>query len=76
MLFRSKAGPNFGATNDIPRLFFVLTPDEERSEFFRRNEEEQVGNLKGVMRDYLKVNVNLDSPLSQNWPHNTRVGRS
>ncbi|MBD0370454.1 MAG: hypothetical protein ICV60_06430 [Pyrinomonadaceae bacterium] len=71
-----KAGPNFGTTNIIPRLFFVLTPDEERSEFFRRNEEEQVGNLKGVMRDYLKVNVNLDSPLSQNWPHNTRVGRS
>lgn len=71
-----KAGPNFGKTNDIPRLFFVLTPDEERSEFFRRNEEEQVGNLKGVLRDYLKVNVNLDSPLSQNWPHNTRIGRS
>jgi hypothetical protein len=71
-----KAGGSFGTTNDIPRLFFVLTPDEERSEFFRPNEEEQVGNLKGVMRDYLKVNVNLDSPLSRNWPHNTRVGRS
>ncbi|HKS30140.1 MAG TPA: hypothetical protein VJS44_20115 [Pyrinomonadaceae bacterium] len=71
-----KAGQGFGKTNDIPRLFFVLTPDEERSEFFRRNEEEQVGNLKGVLRDYLKVNVNLDSPLSQSWPHNTRVGRS
>jgi hypothetical protein len=71
-----KAAGNPGTTLDIPRLFFVLTPDEERSEFFRRNEEEQVGNLKGVMRDYLKVNVNLDSPLSQAWPHNTRVGRS
>lgn len=71
-----KAGPNFGKTNNIPRLFFVLTPDEERSEFFRRNEDEQVGNLKGVMRDYMKVNINIDSPLSQNWPHNTRVGRS
>jgi hypothetical protein len=71
-----KAGSDFGTTRDIPRLFFVLTPDEERSEFFRRNEEEQVGNLKGVMRDYLKVNINIDSPLSQTWPHNTRVGRS
>jgi hypothetical protein len=71
-----KAGSNFGATQDIPRLFFVLTPDEERSEFFRRNEEEQVGNLKGVLRDYLKVNVNLDSSLANTWPHNTRVGRS
>jgi hypothetical protein len=71
-----KAGGNFGTARDIPRLFFVLTPDEERSEFFRRNEEEQVGNLKGVMRDYLKVNINLDSPLSQVWPHNTRLGRS
>ncbi|HEV7842632.1 MAG TPA: hypothetical protein VGO69_03000, partial [Pyrinomonadaceae bacterium] len=71
-----KASGSFGTTRDIPRLFFVLTPDEERSEFFRRNEEEQVGNFKGVMRDYLKVNVNLDSPLSNIWPHNTRVGRS
>jgi hypothetical protein len=71
-----KAGPNFGAARTVPRLFFVLTPDEERSEFFRRNEEEQVGNLKGVIRDYLKVNINIDSPLSQTWPHNTRVGRS
>jgi hypothetical protein len=71
-----KAGGNSGTARDIPRLFFVLTPDEERSEFFRRNEEEQVGNLKGVLRDYLKVNVNLDSPLSQAWPHNTRAGRS
>jgi hypothetical protein len=71
-----KAGGDFGVTRDVPRLFFVLTPDEERSEFFRRNEEEQVGNLKGVMRDYLRVNINLDSPLANTWPHNTRVGRS
>jgi hypothetical protein len=71
-----KAGSDFGTTRDIPRLFFVLTPDEEGSEFFRRNEEERVGNLKGVMRDYMKVNINIESPLSQTWPHNTRVGRS
>jgi hypothetical protein len=71
-----KAGSNFGTTNDVPRLFFVITPDEERSEFFRRNEEEQVGNLRGVMRDYLRVQINIDSPLSQTWPHNTRLGRS
>lgn len=60
----------------IPRLFFVITPDEGRSEFFRRNEAEQVGNLKGVMRDYLKINLNLPSPLGPSWPFNTRTGRS
>jgi hypothetical protein len=44
--------------------------------FFRRNEEEQVGNLKGVMRDFLKVNINLESPLAADWPFDTRRGRS
>jgi hypothetical protein len=63
-------------TRDIPRLFFVITPDEGRSEFFRRNEEEQVGNLIGVMRDYLGVKANLKSPFSIEWPFNTRTGRS
>ncbi|HKQ53128.1 MAG TPA: hypothetical protein VJT74_12210 [Pyrinomonadaceae bacterium] len=66
-----------GATRDIPRLFFVITPDEGfRPEFFRRNEEEQVGNLKGVLRDYLDVKVNLESPLASEWPFKTRAGRS
>jgi hypothetical protein len=66
-----------GSTRDIPRLFFVLTPDDGfRSEFFRRNEEEQVGNLKGVMRDYLNIKVNLESPLASEWPFKTRAGRS
>jgi hypothetical protein len=66
-----------GAARDIPRLFFVITPDEGfRSEFFRRNEEEQVGNLKGVLRDYLDVKVNLESPLAAEWPFKTRAGRS
>lgn len=66
-----------GMARDIPRLFFVLTPDEGfRSEFFRRNEDEQVGNLKGVLRDYLDVKVNLESPLAAEWPFKTRAGRS
>lgn len=63
-------------TRDIPRLFFVITPDEGRSEFFRRNEEEQVGNLTGVMRDYLGIKVNLKSPFDVDWPFNTKMGRS
>ena len=68
---------NIGATRDIPRLFFVITPDDGfRSEFFRRNEEEQMGNLKGVFRDYLDVKVNLESPLAAEWPFKTRAGRS
>jgi hypothetical protein len=71
-----KQGNRFTMTRDIPRLFFVLTPDEGRSEFFRRNEEEQVGNLKGVMRDFLKINVNLESTLAADWPFDTRRGRS
>jgi hypothetical protein len=66
-----------GTTRDIPRLFFIITPDSGfRSEFFRRNEEEQMGNLKGVLRDYLDVKVNLESPLASDWPFKTRAGRS
>ncbi len=60
---------------DIPRLFFVLTPDEERSEFMRRNEQEQVDNLRGVMRDYLNLNINIEPALTDNWPFDTRKGR-
>jgi hypothetical protein len=66
-----------GSARDIPRLFFIITPDDGfRSEFFRRNEEEQVGNLKGVLRDYLNIKVNLESPLAAEWPFKTRAGRS
>lgn len=66
-----------GSARNIPRLFFVLTPDEGfRSEFFRRNEEEQMGNLKGVLRDYLNIKANLESPLAVEWPFKTRAGRS
>ena len=63
------------STRDIPRLFFVLTPDEERSEFLRRNEQEQVDNLRGVMRDYLNININIEPALTENWPFDTRKGR-
>jgi hypothetical protein len=65
-----------GTGRDISRLFFVLTPDEVRSEFFRRNEAEQLGNLKGVLRDYLNVKVNTESPLASEWPFKTIAGRS
>ncbi len=63
------------STRDIPRLFFVLTPDDGRSEFFRRNEQEQVDNLRGVMRDYLNLNINIEPALTDNWPFDTRKGR-
>jgi hypothetical protein len=65
-----------GMGRAIPRLFFVITPDEHRSEFFRRNEEEQMGNLKGVMRDYLDIKINLETPFPGDWPFKTRNGRS
>ncbi|HEY0003979.1 MAG TPA: hypothetical protein VGB17_04145 [Pyrinomonadaceae bacterium] len=70
-----KQADKIGQTREIPRLFFVLTPDEGRSEFFRRNEEEQVGQFTGVMRDYLNIKVNLASPFPVEWPFNTRLGR-
>jgi hypothetical protein len=62
-------------TRDIPRLFFVITPDEVRSEFLRRNEQEQVDNLRGVMRDYLNVKLNIEQALTDNWPFDTTKGR-
>jgi hypothetical protein len=73
---KSDAPPPPTMTRDIPRLFFIITPDEGRSEFLRRNEEEQVGNLIAVMRDYLGVRANLKSPFDIEWPFNTRTGRS
>lgn len=60
---------------DIPRLFFVITPDEVRSEFLRRSEQEQVDNLRGVMRDYLNVRVQIEQALTDNWPFDTTKGR-
>jgi hypothetical protein len=66
-------------TRTIPRVFFVILPTlfEGRSEYIRREEYEQVGNLRGVIRDYLGVKVNIKTPLTDNdWPHDTRHGRS
>jgi len=73
-----KQSSKVGATRDIERVFFVIVPTlgEGRSEYIRREEEEQVGNLKGVLRDYLGVKVNIKSPLANDWPHDTRRGRS
>jgi hypothetical protein len=74
--------PNSGVpvanTREIPRVFFTIIPSRQdgRSEYIRREEEEQVGNLKGVFRDYLNINVNIHSPLANQWPFDTRFGRS
>jgi hypothetical protein len=73
---KNPKGGTPGTGRNIPRLFFVITPDEVRSEFFRRNEQEQLGNFKGVMRDYLNVKVNIESPLASEWPFKTINGRS
>lgn len=73
-----KQAAKVGAVRDIERVFFIIVPTlgEGRSEYIRREEAEQVGNLKGVMRDYLGLKINLNSPLAQDWPHDTRRGRS
>ncbi len=73
-----KQSARVGATRDIERVFFVIVPTlgEGRSEYIRREEDEQVGNLKGVFRDYLGIKVNIKSPLATDWPHDTRRGRS
>jgi hypothetical protein len=72
------SGVELGSTREIPRVFFVIIPTlhDGRSEYIRREEEEQVGNLKGVFRDYLNINVNIHSPLANLWPFDTRFGRS
>ncbi|MBC7911500.1 MAG: hypothetical protein H7Y30_13415 [Pyrinomonadaceae bacterium] len=73
-----KQAAKVGATRDIERVFFVIVPTlkDGRTEYIRREEDEQVGNLKGVLRDYLGIKVNLNSPLAAEWPHDTRRGRS
>jgi hypothetical protein len=73
-----KQAAKTGAVREIERVFFVIVPTlgEGRSEYIRREEEEQVGNLKGVMRDYLGIIININSPLAAEWPHDTRRGRS
>ena len=72
-----RLGGRFEPTRPVPRVFFVIVPTRElgRSEYFRRSEEEQVGNLTGVFRDYLGVRVNIRSPLAADWPYDTRRGK-
>jgi hypothetical protein len=72
------SGVPVGSNRPIPRVFFVIVPTlhDGRTEYIRREEEEQVGNLKGVFRDYLNLNVNIHSPLANPWPFDTRFGRS
>lgn len=62
----------------IPRVFFVIVPTLHggRSEYIHREEQEQVGNLKGVFRDYLGIDVKMSSPLAIDWVHDTKKGRS
>jgi len=62
----------------IPRVFFIITPTlhNGRNEYIHREEQEQVGNLKGVFRDYLGIDVKMASPLAIDWVHSTKKGRS
>lgn len=62
----------------IPRVFFVIVPTLHggRNEYIHREEQEQVGNMQGVFRDYLGVKVKINSPLANDWVHNTKKGRS
>ncbi|CAN5853212.1 hypothetical protein BH20ACI4_BH20ACI4_15840 [soil metagenome] len=62
----------------IPRVFFIITPTlhSGRNEYIHREEQEQVGNLQGVFRDYLGINVKINSPLALDWVHGTKKGRS
>ena len=72
-----KMPQNFSARR-IPRVFFIIIPTLHggRNEYIHREEQEQVGNLKGVFRDYLGIDVKINSPLSMDWVHNTKKGRS
>lgn len=73
----NKMPANFN-TNPVPRVFFIITPTlhSGRPEYLRRAEAEQVGNLQGVFRDYLGIKVKMNSPLAEDWVHNTKKGRS
>lgn len=63
--------------NPVPRVFFIITPTlhSGRPEYIRRGEEEQMGSLKGALRDYLGINAKIASPLAENWPYDTRKGK-
>lgn len=65
------------ATETVGRVFFIITPTlhSGRSEYMLRNEIAQVGGLQGVFRDYLGINVKINSPLAADWPHTTKYGK-
>lgn len=73
-----KTPPENPSVRKIPRVFFIITPTlhSGRNEYIHREEQEQVGNLKGVFRDYLGINAKMASPLAIEWVHNTKKGRS
>lgn len=66
------------SSRPIPRVFFIITPTMHsgRNEYIHREEQEQVGNLQGVFRDYLGIKVKMNSPLAKDWIYNTKKGRS
>lgn len=65
------------ATETVERVFFIITPTlhSGRNEYMRRNELAQVGGLQGVFRDYLGINVKINSPLAADWPLTTKYGK-
>ncbi|HNU06498.1 MAG TPA: hypothetical protein PKO33_01950 [Pyrinomonadaceae bacterium] len=65
------------ATETVGRVFFIITPTlhSGRSEYMLRNEIAQVGGMQGVFRDYLGINVKINSPLAADWPHTTKYGK-
>lgn len=66
------------ATFPTPRVFFIITPTlhSGRNEYIRRGEMEQVGSLQGAMRDYLGIQVKINSPLVADWVHDTKKGKN
>jgi hypothetical protein len=70
-------GNDFGSTARVGTVFFVVvpTPDEGRSGYLALVEQEQVASLRGAIRDYLGLRINIPSPLAEDWPYDTRVGK-
>ncbi|MCW5959067.1 MAG: hypothetical protein KIS76_02840 [Pyrinomonadaceae bacterium] len=73
-----KKNPNDFATNTVERVFFIITPTlhSGRNEYMRRGEIEQVGSLQGAFRDYLGIDVKINSPLAADWVHDTKKGKN
>ncbi len=77
-LQKPKYAPGNPQSRPIPRVFFIITPTlhSGRNEYIHREEQEQVGNLQGVFRDYLGIQIKMNLPLALDWVHDTRKGRS